>query len=222
MLRTALALVASFTLTVAARAADLPAGTWAANVDGKKGEFVIKDIKEGKFTGVLLNTEVTGTWDGKALAFQKGTDTYEAHLVSEPGEKGQTKYTLTGTRAQANRVQSRVAIHVVKTGWYAQLTAETPAPTGEIKAEVRGTFVSENKLTYVSVKRKAGDAVEETRVWIAATADEWKLVKQAPAQLNGKEVIVTGHLALLPKGRDSLIPEGALYFHGKFDITLAK
>ena len=224
MIRFALALVASLALAAAARAADLPAGTWAANVDGNKGDLVVKDVKDGKFAGVLLGADVSGTWNGKTITFLSGKETYEAHLVSEPGEKGQTKYTLTGMRSEQVFNPNRAGTgfnHVAKVGWYAQLTAETPAPTGEIKAEVRGVLVVEGGAAYVSVKRKTGTAAEETRVWIAVNADEWKLMKQTPAQFDGKEVIVIGQLALLPKGRDSLIPEGAMYFLGKFDIMLA-
>ena len=79
----------------------------------------------------------------------------------------------------------------------------------------------ELKAVGYTVKRKNGSAVEEARVWMAATRDDWNLLKQTPAQLNGKEVIVTGQLALLPKGRDSVIPEGAMYFLGRFDIKPA-
>ncbi len=199
--RLALALVASLALTSAVRAADLPAGTWAANIDGTKGDLVVKDVKDGKFAGVLLGTDVAGTWNGKTITFLSGKDTYEAHLVSEPGEKGQTKYTLTGMRSQQVFNPSRAGTgfnHVAKIGWYAQLTAATPAPTGEIKAEVRGVLLQDGTNVYVSVKRKSGSDVEETRVWVYATEGEWKLMKQTPAQFDGKEVIVTGQLALLP------------------------
>src|SRR5436309_2271633 len=65
MTRFALALAASLALTVAARAADLPAGTWAANVDGNKGDLVIKEVKDEKVvTGSLLGVEVRGRVEG--------------------------------------------------------------------------------------------------------------------------------------------------------------
>ena len=227
MIRFALALVASLALAAAARAADLPAGTWAANVDGNKGDLVVKDVKDGKFTGVLLGTDVTGTWNGKTVTFLSGKETYEAHLVSEPGEKGQTKYTLTGMRSQqvpnVNRANIGGAIHVAKVGWYAQLTAETPAPTGEIKAEVRGVLVVEGTTAYVSVKRTTGSGMEETRVWVNATDDEWKKLQPTLAPLNGEDVVVTAALAQMRAKKDQgTIPNRALYFLGRFDIKLAK
>ena len=227
--RIALALMTSLAFASAARAADLPAGTWAANVDGNKGDFVIKDIKDGKFAGVLLNADVSGTWDGKVLTFHTGGHDYEAQLVSEPGEKGQTKYTLTGTRSQTRISPNRAASipHVVKTGgWYAQLSAETPAPTGEIKAAVRGVLVVEGTTAYVSVKRKVGSDMEETRVWVNATEDEWKKLQPTLAPLNGEEVVVTAALAQAKiKGKDApagTVPSRGLYFVGKLDIKLAK
>lgn len=223
MIRLALALVASLALAVTVRAADLPAGTWAANIDGDKGELVIKDVKDGKVAGTLLGTDFTGSWREKTLTFDLGGKHYEAHLVAEPGEKGQTKYTLTGTREENVRVPERVAFHKVKTGWYAQLSAETPVPTGAIKAEVRGVLVVAGASTYVSVKRKVGSETEETRVWVrAAAADEWKKLQQTLAPLNGKEVVATGSLAQsTSRARDEVMPYGALYFSGPFDIKPA-
>lgn len=222
MIRVALALVASLAFAVAVRAADLPAGTWAANVDGNKGDLVIKEVKDGKVTGVLLGTDFTGYWREKTLTFELGGLRYEAQLVSEPADKGQTKYTLTGTREENVRVQTRVQIHKVKTGWYAQLTADTPAPTGEIKAEVRGALVVEGNSAFVSVKRKVGTEVEETRIWVRATAEEWKALKPTLAPLNGKEVVVTGSLAqTTSRARDDVLPVGTLYFRDKFEIKLA-
>src|SRR5437764_812623 len=101
MLRSTLALVASLALTSAVRAADLPTGTWAANIDGTKGELIIKETKNGKVTGSLLGTDFNGTWDGKtALAFEIFGASYEALLVSEPAEPGKTKYTLAGTQTK--------------------------------------------------------------------------------------------------------------------------
>src|SRR5687767_5852134 len=104
MIRVALALVASLAFAVAVRGADLPTGTWAANVDGNKGDLVIKETKDGKVTGILLGTDFTGAWREKTLTFELDGKRYEAHLVAEPGEKGQTKYTLTGTRVETRRV----------------------------------------------------------------------------------------------------------------------
>lgn len=222
MIRVALAIAASLALSVAVRAADLPTGTWAVNVDGDKGDLVIKEVKDGKVSGVLLNTDFAGTWDGKELKFQNGKDIYEAQLVSEPGEKGLTKYTLTGTRSQRTNIPNRAQsiIHVVKTGgWYAQLSAEAPVSLGEIKAEVRGVLVLDGPNAYVSVKRKSGSAVEETRVWVYATEGEWKKLKQTLPALNGKEVTVTAALGQM-RGKDAPIPDGALYFLGRFEPKL--
>jgi hypothetical protein len=167
-------------------------------------------------TGSMLGTDFTGTWNGKVLVFAVGTSTYEAHLVTEPGEKDQTKYTLTGTRAQSNRVESRVVIHIAKTGWYAQMTAATPVPLGEITAEVRGVLVLDGTSAYVSVKRKTDSAVEETRVWVHASEGEWKKLDKVLAPLNGKDVTVTAKLAQMTN-KGSSIPEGALYFLGRFE-----
>src|SRR5215208_5593313 len=105
MIRFALALVASLALTVAARAADLPTGTWAVNVDGNKGDLVVKEVKAGQVTGVMLGTDFTGTWREKTLMFTVGEFRYEAQLVSEPGDAGKTKYTLTGTRVEQREVR---------------------------------------------------------------------------------------------------------------------
>lgn len=222
MLRFLLALSASVALVVSSQAADLPTGTWAANVDGTKGDLVIKEVKDGKVAGVLLGTDFTGTWDGKTLAFGSGELRYEAHLVSEPAEGEKTKYTLTGTRSQNNKVPSRVAIHVVKTGWYAQVTAESPAPKGEIKAEVRGVLVQDGVQVYVSVKSKdAFDKVQETRVYVWKSEGEWKVLQHTLKPMYGKEIVVNATLAQLPKGHMTSIPEGALYFLGKFEPRLA-
>ncbi len=223
--RFALALVVSFAFAVAVRAADLPVGTWAANVDGEKGDFVVKEVKEGKFAGVLLGTDVSGSWNGKTVTFLLGKDTYEAHLVAEPGEKGQTKYTLTGMRSQMIFNQNRAgggAIHVAKVGWYAQLTAATPVPAGEIKAEVRGVLVIDGAKVYVSVKRKGkvGDDVEETRVWAYLSEGEWKGLRDTLPALNGKEVVVRAALGQM-NSTGASIPDGALYFLGSFEPKLA-
>src|SRR5204862_1115467 len=111
-------------------------------------------------------------------------------------------------------------IHVVKAGgWYAQTTADAPAPTGEIKAEVRGILVYEDiGKAYVSVKRKEGGP--EIRVWVLASEGEWKGLKFTLPELNGKEVIVTAALGQMV-GKESTIPNRALYFLGKFEPKLA-
>ncbi len=220
MIRFALALALPLALVTATHAADLPTGTWAANADGTKGDFIIKEIKDGKVTGSMLGTDFTGAWNGKVLTFVIGTSTYEVHLVTEPGEKGQTKYTLTGTRAQSNRVESRVVIHIAKTGWYAQMTAATPVPQGEIAAQVRGVLVLEGTTAYVSVKRKTGAEIEETRIWVYASEGEWKKLNRTLPLLNGKEVIVTAKLSQMTS-KGASIPEGALYFLGQFEPKLA-
>ena len=68
------------------------------------------------------------------------------------------------------------------------------------------------------MKRKTVfDTVEETRVWVYASEGEWKGLKQTLPPLNGKEVIVTAPLAQMPKGSHASIPEGALYFLGRFE-----
>ncbi len=217
MLRFSLALVALLALAVAARAADPPAGTWVVNVDGARGELVIKDVKGGTVAGTLFETDFTGTWNGKLLAFKAGDASYEAHLVSEPGEKDKAKYTLTGTRVQT----ARGAPELIKTGWYAQITAAAPEPTGAIKAEVRGVLVLDGTDAYVSVKRKTiFGTVEETRVWVRASEGAWKGLKFTLPPLNGKEVIVTAQLAQMTSDGAS-IPKGALYFLGHFDPKLA-
>jgi len=226
MTRVALALAASLALTVAANATDLPTGTWAVNVDDNKGDLVIKGVKDGKVTGVLLGTDFTGTWNGKELRFESGGHVFDAQLVREPGEKGLTKYTLTGTRSTVLDVsnRARAGVHVVKAGgWYAQLSAEAPAPTGEIKAEFRGVLVVEGATAYVLVKRKLDSEVEETRVWVNATDGEWKKLAETLAPLNGKEVVVTAALGQAKSKKDGggTVPSRGLYFVGKLDIKLA-
>ena len=213
------ALAAALTLAAAVRAEDLPAGTWAVNVDGEKGEFVVAQVKDGKVTGSLLGTDFVGTWDGKALGFKKGNETFEARLVSEPGEKGKTKYTLTGTRIQEVRNFTTRAgtIHVTKTGWYAQLAADTPAPTGFIRAEVRGTLVYGKAGTYVLVKHAVGGEVAE--VYVHLRPDDLGAVKPKFTELNGKEVIVTGRLAEISRARTG--GAGGLSIVGAFEIKPA-
>lgn len=222
--RSVFALVAVLGFALAVRSADLPPGTWAVNVDGQKGDLVVTQVKDGKVTGSLLGTDFAGTWDGKALTFPSGKDTYEAHLVTEPGEKGKVKYTLTGLRSQQvfnpNRAGIGPPIHVAKVGWYAQLTADAPAPTGFIRAEVRGVLVVDKRNAYVSVKREVGGAVEETRV--ALSANGWKEVPANLAELDGKQVIVSGDLAQRgTNSREEGAPRVTLHFRGKFDIKPA-
>lgn len=220
--RLVLALAAVLGFALAVRAADLPPGTWAANVDGEKGDFVVTQVKDGKVTGSLLGTDFAGTWDGKTFLFKKGNDTYEAHLVSEPGEKGKVKYTLTGTRTNEVRNFTTRAgtVHVTKTGWYAQLTADAPAPTGFIRAEVRGVLVVDKRNAYVSVKREVGGTIEETQV--ALSANGWKEVPASVAELDGKQVVVSGDLAQrVTNSREEGAPRVALHFRGKFDIKPA-
>lgn len=211
MIRFALALVASLALTVAVRAADLPTGTWAVNVDGNKGDLVISAVKEGKVSGSLLNTDITGTWNGKELRFESGNFTFEAQLVSEPGENGKVKYTLTGSRLTIRDVSTRAApgIHVIKAGgWYAQITAEVPK-YGEIKATVRGVLTTEATTAYVTVKTDANAA--EVRVWFRATDDQWNALRTTLKELHGKEVIVTGKIGSPAKPAVSA-GAGAIYF----------
>jgi hypothetical protein len=206
-----------------ARSADLPAGTWAVNVDGEKGELVIKEVgKDGKVKVKLIGFDAVGHWDGKALTFNRLLDKFEGYLVSEPAEKGKVKYTLTGTcrRYQADVMNSPPP--EVRVGWYAQITADAPAPAGKIKAEIRGVLVQDGADVYVSVKRKdAFGKEEEARVWVWKSEGEWKLLQHTLKPLYGKEVIATGELAQLPKGHTTSIPEGALYFLGKFEIKAA-
>lgn len=224
MTRFALTLLA-LGFATAARAADLPTGTWAVNVDDNKGDLVIKDVKDGKVTGILLGTDFTGTWNGKELRFESGGHTFDAQLVREPGEKGLTKYTLTGARSTVLNINNRAGreIHVVKAGgWYAQLSTEAPL-FGEIKVEVRGVLVVEGTTAYVSVKRKLDTEVEETRVWVNATDGEWKKLAETLTPLNGKEVVVTAALGQAKSKKDGTgtVPSRGLYFVGKLDIKLA-
>jgi hypothetical protein len=209
MTRFALALVVSLALTVGARAADLPTGTWAVNVDGNKGDLVIKEVKDGRtVTGVLLGTDFTGGWNGKTLVFAVNELRYEAHLVTEPDENGKTKYTLTGTRTETKRVDTRVAIHRTTTGWYAQMSAVAPK-YGEIRATVRGVLTTEVNTAYVSVKPDAN--TPELRVWFRATDDQWNALRNTLKELNGKEVVVTGKLGQPTKPAVNA-GAGALYF----------
>lgn len=226
MTRVALAIAAVLSFAVAARAADLPAGTWAVNVDGDTGEFVVKQVKDGKVTGALLGTDFTGTWDGKELRFTSGNHTFDAQLVREAGDKGLTKYTLTGARTTVVNNFNRAGRepHIVKAGgWYAQLSVDEPR-FGEIKAEVRGVLVVEGATAYVVVKRKTDSGTEDIRVWVSATDGEWKKLAEVLAPLNGKEVVATGALSQShTKGTTAAgVPSRALYFAGKFDIKMAK
>jgi len=85
MFRLALATVAALALSASAWAAELPAGTWAANVDGNKGDLTVKEVKDGKVTGSMLGTDFTGAWNGKALTFEIGTtlDEIELRVIRE-------------------------------------------------------------------------------------------------------------------------------------------
>ena len=124
-------------------AEDLPNGTWRVNVAGKKGELLIAEVaKDGKVKAKFLGADVTGTWKDGVLTLD-AAGVLEGRLVTEPAEKGQTKYTLTGTYTQelgsADILNPKV--YTTKTGWYAQITADTPPPLGQIKVEVKGVLV---------------------------------------------------------------------------------
>lgn len=201
-----------------AAAADLPTGTWAANLDGTKCEFTISAVKDGKVTGVFNGTDFTGTWNGKALAFNSGGAVFEGHLLAEDAEKGKVKYTLTGTRAVGLNIPNRATggVHVTKTGWYAQLTADAPA-RGEIRATVRGKLVLEANAAYIVVTTDAG----ETRVWFRPAANDWAALRTNLKNLSDREVTATGKLAVLAKA-DGPIPQGALYFAENPKVELAK
>ena len=72
------------------------------------------------------------------------------------------------------------------------------------------------------MKRKdAFDKVLETRVYVWKSEGEWKVLQFALQPMYGKEIVVTATLAQLPKGHMTSIPEGALYFLGKFEPKLA-
>jgi hypothetical protein len=230
--RFALGLASLFVLAALASAADLPTGTWAVNLDNQKGEFTVSAVKDGKFTGVFLGTDVSGTWDGKQLAFLKAGETFEAFLLNEPGDKGKVKYTLTGVRSREVRDFTTRAgtTHVVKLGWYAQLTADAPVPTGELTATVRGVLTVEKASASILVKRKIGSAIDEVK--IALVPADWNAVKERLAALNGQEVIVTGTLQAVPVFRnvpfglpapaDRAPPDSGLSVVGTFDIKPAK
>jgi hypothetical protein len=225
MLRSALVVLA-LVVAPAARAADLPTGTWTVNAGSTKGDLVITEVKNTKVKAKLLGTEVVGTWDGEKLTLNQGPFIHEAYLLTEPAEKGKTKYTLAGLSKEVEVSISRkrfgeVSEEKTKGAWYAQITADTPVPTGEIKAEIRGMLVQNGTDVYVSVKRKSGSDVEETRVYVWKSEGEWKLLQHTLAPMYGKEVIVTASIAQMPKGHMTSIPEGALYFLGKFEPKLA-
>lgn len=222
-----LALAVSLALTGAARAVDLPTGKWTVNLAGSKGEMVITEVaKDGTVKARHFGADLTGTWKNGVLTLNDTAATLEARLVSEPveKEKGKIKYTLTGTYTQVSFFEVDPPANG-KFGWYAQIVADAPpppVPLGTIKAEIRGVLVQDGTNVYVSVKHKSGSGVEETRVWVWKSEGEWKVLQHTLAPLYGKEVIVTGQLAQLPKGHMTSIPEGAMYFLGKFDIKLAK
>lgn len=212
-----LALVLALAFATSAVAADLPTGTWAANLDGTKCELTISAVKDGKVTGVFNGTDFTGTWNGKALAFESGGALHEAHLIAEDAEKGKVKYTLTGTRAVALNIPNRATggVHVTRTGWYAQITADAPA-RGEIRATVRGKLVLGENAAYIVVKSDAG----ETRVWFRPAANDWAALRMNLKNLSDREVTTIGKLAQLAKA-DGPIPQGALYFAENPTVELA-
>ena len=207
--------------TAPARAADLPAGVWTANLRGSKGDLTVSEVKDGTLKMKFGDTEISARWDGKVLTFHHQFAVYEGCLLSEPGENGKTKYTLTGLAKESkfpeapNRAGDLAPPAKILGGWLATLTV---AP-GEIKAEVRGILVYESYgKAYVDVKRKGETA--DMRIWVYAADHEWQKFKESLPKLNGKEVIVTATLAKL-NGKDHYIPEGALIFLGKFEPKLA-
>jgi hypothetical protein len=210
-----------------ARATDLPTGTWSVNVDGKKGELVIKQVGEDKNVKLtLFGVECDGTWDGGVLTFRDvhrsegGTADYDARLVSEPAEKGQTKYTLVGTRTAAGNPPPP-GLGPPKAGWYAQITVKPPA--GQIKVEVKGTLVCKDTTSaYVSVKQEnVFGKEEETRIYFRLSEGEWKEWRHFLPQHDGEAVTVTGSLGQIPTGHKTSIPEGAMYFLKGFEIKTA-
>jgi hypothetical protein len=215
--------LAAFALSV--RAADLPTGTWKVNVAGETGELVITKIAaDGTVTGKLLGRDISGHWDGEVFTMTDLLDKVEGYLVSEPDGKGKTKYTLTGVRHQAPFVQKNVPPPEKRTGWYAQITIDTPAPAGEIKVEVKGTIVCKKDAStpYVSVKRPdAFGREEETRIYFWLSEGEWKYWRDVLPKLDGQAVTVTGAISQLPKGHQTSIPENAVYFHHDFKIKTA-
>ena len=206
-----------------ARAADLPTGTWAVNVDGKKGELVIKEVREDKTVKLtLFGTESVGTWEDGIMTFHSDglTAVYDAHLVSEPAEKGQTKYTLTGTRTDTSR-EPGLGMKTPTSGWYAQITVKPPG--GQIKVEVKGKLVCKDGApAYVSVKRdNAFGKEEETRVYFWLSEGEWKEWRDVLPKHDGETVTVTGGLGQIPIGHKTSIPEGAMYFLKGFEVKTA-
>ena len=206
----------------AAPAADLPTGKWLVNVNSTKGELLITQIdKDGKVTAKLLGVDVTGTWKDGVLTLNEPLAVLEGRLVSEP-IKGRTRYVLAGVRKDLAVAPGGD----VKTGWYAQILADTPPAQGEIKVEVKGTLVCpEDKPlaeAHVSVKQKNKfGEIEETRIYFWLSEGEWKGRRDEFWRANGQSVSVTGGLAQLPKGNNTSIPENALYFRG-FEIKTAK
>jgi hypothetical protein len=225
MLRTAFAAVLAVALFASvACAADLPAGTWTVNVDGKKGKLVVGEVgKDKKVKLNLFGTDIVGTWEDDTLTFTDGDAAYEAHLVSEQLPKGgrdRLMYTLTGVRRDTG-VEAPPGGKGRKSGWYARVLADAPVVTGEIKAEIRGVLVYDaNNSAYVSVKRKTPNGVDETRIWVNATEEEWKLLNGKLQELNGKEVIVVAPIAQM-KGAIGSVPDSAMYFLGAFEPRLA-
>jgi hypothetical protein len=224
---TRLALLTTLVVPLAARsasAADLPAGTWKVNVAGKTGELVITKIAaDGTVTGKLLGRDIIAHWDGEVFTLTDLLDKVEGCLISEPDGKGKTKYTLAGVRHQTSPIQMNAPPPVKRTGWYAQITIDTPAPAGQIKVEVKGTIVCKDTTSaYVSVKQPdAFGREEETRVYFWLSEGEWKYWRDVLPKLNGQAVTVTGAVTQLPKGHQTSIPEGAIYFRGGFTIKTA-
>jgi hypothetical protein len=222
-----LALLVGFLLLAlgaSARAADLPTGTWSVNVNGTKGELVIAEVgKDGKVKAKLLGTDVTGTWKGGVLRLNETAGVLEGRLVSEPGEKGKTKYTLTGTRTQVTLYPVGPDEYESRTGWYAKIVTDNPAPVAEIKVEVKGKIVCKDTTeAYVLVYRDEGFGLEEEiRIYFRLSEGEWKYWKDVLPKLNGKAVTVTGSLGQIPKRIKSSVPEGALYFESGFVIKTA-
>ena len=221
-----LALAAGFALlafAATARAADLPIGEWSVVVNGTKGSLYVKEVgRDGKVNAALLGGDIEGTWDGTTLTFQRGSFKMEAFLVAEE-EKGQTKYTLTGTRVErivSTFVSPPLPAQEVKSGWYAQKVVKEQ---GRIKADVKGTLVCKDTTgAYVSVKRDDGFGKEtETRVYFWLSEGEWKYWRDVLPKLDGQEVTVSGALDQIPKDSQTSIPEGAMYFLRGFTIKTA-
>ena len=73
----------------------------------------------------LLGADAIGTWKDGVLILNESATVLEGRLVTEPAEKGKIKYTLTGTRTIDSAFLPEPT---PKSGWYAQIVAEPPAP----------------------------------------------------------------------------------------------